>query len=81
MSERLVANWVAQAPTLSSDTSTTDGSPVVARANSAAAIPPAIVMPPIESPYAPVGMPSRRSELAGVTACPLPPRAQNAVLS
>ena len=41
---------MAQAPTLISDTSTTDGSPVRSRANSAAAIPPAIVMPPIESP-------------------------------
>ena len=36
----------------SSDTSTTDGSPVRSRRNSAAAMPPAIVMPPVESPKA-----------------------------
>ena len=41
---------IAHAPTLISDTSTTDGSPVRSRANSAAAMPPAIVMAPIESP-------------------------------
>ena len=36
----------------SSETSTTDGSPVRSRRNSAAAMPPAIVMPPAESPKA-----------------------------
>ena len=49
-SARLAVNWVAQAPTPSSDTSMTEVSPVVARANSAAAMPPAIVMPPMLSP-------------------------------
>ena len=44
------ANAPAQAPSASNDTSTTHPSPVRSRANSAAAIPPAIVMPPIESP-------------------------------
>ena len=41
---------MAHAPTPISDTSTTDGSPVRLRANRAPAMPPAMVMPPIESP-------------------------------
>ncbi len=41
---------IAHRPTPNSDTSTTDGSPVRSRANNAPAIPPAIVMPPSESP-------------------------------
>ena len=41
---------IAHTPVQSSEMSTTDGSPVRSRANSAAAMPPAIVMPPIESP-------------------------------
>ena len=41
---------IAHAPTLIRDTSTTDGSPVRSRANSAAAMPPAMIAPPIESP-------------------------------
>src|SRR5215813_10300602 len=36
----------------SSDTSTTDGSPVRSRRKSAAAMPPATAMPPVESPKA-----------------------------
>ena len=81
MSERFVLNCVAHAPTPSSDTSTTEGCPVWLRANNAAATPPAMVIPPSESPYAPVGMPMNASEPGGVTASPLPPRAQYAVLS
>ena len=38
---------IAHAPTLISDTSTTDGSPERSRANSAAATPPAMIAPPI----------------------------------
>src|ERR1700722_3310506 len=43
-------NWVAHAPTASSETSTTQGFPVVALWYSAAATPPAIDMPPTLSP-------------------------------
>ena len=74
-------NEVAQAPTPSSDTSMTEVSPVVARANSAAAMPPAIVIPPMLSPYAPAGIGERRSAPSGVAPAPLPDRAQKAVMS
>ena len=59
-------NAIAHAPTPMSDTSTIDGSPVRSRANSAAAIPPAIMAPPIESPYAPAGWPIYRGLSGGV---------------
>ena len=49
-SDRSTASPMAQAPTLKSDTSTTAGSPLRSRANSALAMAPAIVIPPIESP-------------------------------
>ena len=67
---------IAHAPTLMSDTSTTDVSPVRSRANSAPAIPPAIVMPPIESPYAPPGWLMIRGLSGGVVAHALPMRHQ-----
>jgi hypothetical protein len=46
---------IIDAPTLIGDTSTTEVSPVRSRQNNAPAILPAMVIPPIESPYAPVG--------------------------
>ncbi len=76
-----MASPLAQAPVDSSDTSTTDGSPVRSRANRAPAIPPAIVMPPIESPYAGPGMPSGTGRSGGVTPAALPARAQKALAS
>src|SRR5262245_44424314 len=57
---------IAHMPTPSSETSTTEVSPVRSRANRAPAIPPAIVIPPIESPYAPAGMPIIRGLSGGV---------------
>ena len=68
---------IAHAPTPISDTSTTDGSPVRSRANSAAAMPPAIIAPPIESPYAPAGWPMSRGLSGGVVPHAQPMRDQN----
>ena len=67
---------LAHIPTLNSDTSTSDVSPVRSRANSAAAIPPAIVMPPMESPYAGAGMWHSPSVPGGVTPTAWPARDQ-----
>src|SRR5690349_9203550 len=58
---------IAQAPTPMSDTSTIEPSPVRSREYSAAATPPAIIAPPIESPNAPEGWPIRRPLSEGVT--------------
>ena len=49
-SESAMAEAMDHAPVFSSDTSTIEGSPVRSRLNSAPAMPPAMVMPPIESP-------------------------------
>src|SRR6478752_781604 len=67
---------IAQAPTLMSDTSTTEASPVRSLANSAAEIPPAIAIPPVESPYAPAGIPITRGLSLGVVPHALPIRDQ-----
>jgi hypothetical protein len=63
-----------------SDTSMTDGSPVRSRRKSAAAMPPAVVMPPAESPNAARCMVGR-SASGGVSACAMPPRDQNEAAS
>src|SRR5262245_22285617 len=68
---------IDHAPTPISDTSTIDGSPVCARENSAAAIPPAIIAPPIESPNAPAGCVMRRGLSGGVVPHAHPTRDQN----
>src|SRR5689334_16966563 len=68
---------IAHDATLINDTSITDVSPVHLRAYSAAAMPPAIVMPPIESPYAPPGCAINRGLSDGVAAQALPMRHQN----
>ena len=61
---------IAHTPTPISETSTIDGSGVTRSlaANRAPAMPPAIVMPPIESPKAPAGWPIRRGLSGGVAA-------------
>lgn len=66
---------------LSSETSSSTASPVRDRWNNAADIPPAMFIPPIESPKA--GMPCDRAppSSSGVKACPTPLRVQNAVPS
>src|SRR5690349_13554186 len=64
----------------SSDTSTTAGSPVRSRPNSAAAMPPAMVSAPIESPNAAVG-PTGWSAPNSVRVAPTPPRYQKLAAS
>ena len=64
----------------SSETSTTDASPVRSRWKSAAAMPPAIVMPPIESPKAARCMMGAAAP-GGVSAFAMPPRHQNEAAS
>ena len=49
-SETAIPALIAHIPVESNEMSSTEGSPVRSRLNSAAEIPPAIVMPPIESP-------------------------------
>src|SRR6476659_2920129 len=80
-SETSTASPLAQAAVDSSETSMIDGSPVRSRAKSAPAIPPAIVMPPMESPNAGAGMPSTTLASVGVTPTAPPPRDQNALES
>ena len=65
----------------SSETSTSVASPVFSRWNSAAEMPPAIFMPPIESPNAGIPMLSIPSISAGVIVWPTPLRVQKAVPS
>ena len=90
ISERIVSPvsmpWVTLAPAahqavLSSETSISTASPVRSRWNSAAEIPPAMFIPPIESPNA--GIPCDRAppSSSGVNAWPTPLRVQNAVPS
>ena len=59
-----------------SETSTTAGSPVRSRWKSAAAMPPATVMPPAESPKAARCM-TGWAAAGGVSAFAIPPRHQN----
>ena len=66
---------------LSSDTSTSTASPVRSRWNSAAEMPPAMFMPPIESPNAGIPCDSAPPSSGGVNAWPTPLRVQNAVPS
>ena len=73
----LTLNPIIHTPTLISETSTIDGSPVRSRANSAPAMPPAIVMPPMESPYAPAGWLTTRGLSDGVHDHAEPVRHQN----
>ena len=68
---------IAQTPTPSRETSTTAGSPVRSRPNNAPAIPPAMVIPPMESPYAPAGIPIGRGLSDGVALHAAPDRHQN----
>ena len=79
--ESAIAAESAQPPAESKETSTTEGSPVRSRFTSAAAIPPAIVMPPIESPHAGPGCERIPSSSTGVALAALPARHQNAVMS
>ena len=71
---------MAHRPLPNRETSTTDGSPVRSRLNSAAAMPPARFVPEIVSPYAGGGLISP-SMLGGVRLAALVPRDQNAVMS
>ena len=71
-----IQSAMAQAPTPISDTSTTDGSPERSREKSAAATPPAIIAPPIESPNAPDGCPMSRGLSPGVAPHAQPMRDQ-----
>ena len=62
------------------DTSTIEASPVRSRFNSAAVMPPASVIAPIESPNAARCI-TGNSSPGGVSASAMPPRDQNAVAS
>jgi hypothetical protein len=64
----------------SSETSTTGAAPVRSRWSSAAAMPPAIVMAPIESPKAGRCMVGKAAS-GRVSAAAMPPRDQKAVAS
>jgi hypothetical protein len=75
--ELVTLSAMAQMPTPSRETSTTAGSPVRSRPNNAPAMPPAMVIPPIESPYAPAGIPIGRGLSAGVALHAAPLRHQN----
>ena len=66
---------------LNSDTSSSRASPVRSRCSNAAEMPPAMNMPPIESPNAGMPCPSAPPNSAGVSAYPTPLRVQNAVPS
>ena len=68
---------IAHMPVPSSDTSTTSASPVRSRWNSAAKMPPAMVMAPIESPNAGAGMPGTVVASGAFALMPLVPRSQN----
>ena len=68
-------------PLPSSETSTTDGSPVRSRANRAAAMPPARLVPEMVSPYAGAGGVIMPSTSGGVMLAAVPARHQKAVMS
>ena len=75
-SESARAGPMAQRPTLRSETSTVRASPVRSRWNSAPMMPPAIVMPPMESPYPGAGCTTKFSASGGVHPMALPARHQ-----
>ncbi|CAB5012931.1 unannotated protein [freshwater metagenome] len=64
-----------------SEPSTTLPSPVLARINRAAAMPPAKIAPLVPSPNAPPGICNGYGRSLGVTALAIPLRAQNEMLS
>ena len=68
-------------PLPSSDTSTIDGSPVRSRLTSAAAMPPARLVPEMVSPYAGPGGAIMPSIPGGVMVAAVPARHQKAVMS
>ena len=72
-----IQSAMAHAPTLMREMSTTEVSPPRSRSKSAAAMPPAMIAPPIESPKAPAGWPCRRRLSGGVTPQAQPIRDQN----
>ena len=76
-----IAMPIDHTPLESSDTSTTDGSPVRSRFSSAAAMPPARLVPEMVSPYAGAGGPMITSMSRGVMLTAVAARAQNAVMS
>ena len=75
-SETEIPAAIAHMPVFMSDTSTTSASPVRSRWNSAAEIPPAIVIAPMVSPYAGAGIDGISSLSRGLMLSPLVPRYQ-----
>ena len=72
---------IAHMPVFISDTSTTSASPVRSRWNSAAEMPPAIVIAPMVSPYAGAGMPGTVFASGALALMPLVPRYQKEIAS
>jgi hypothetical protein len=72
---RTTSCWICHMPEARSDASTTDGSPVVARRNSAVPTAPAIVSPPTTSPNAGRAVGGHVAS-GGVSRCCIPLRAQ-----
>ena len=72
---------IAHMPVFMSDTSTTSASPVRSRWNSAAEMPPAMVIAPMVSPYAGAGMPGTVVASGAFALMPLVPRYQNEIAS
>lgn len=72
---------IAHTPLPSSETSTTEPSPVRSRLTSAAAMPPARFVPEIVSPYAGTGSGRMPSRASGEMLAAADERAQNAVMS
>jgi hypothetical protein len=77
-SERAIAWPMAHSPVPNSDTSTSVASPVRSRWNSAPMIPPAMVMPPMESPKPGAGGTGMISYSGRLAPIATPARAQKA---